>query len=358
MKIAVFADVHVHPFKNYSTVLSNGLNSRVQDSVSCMKQIFDYCKKNKIKEVLFAGDMFHTRKSVTVQALKAVYDIVAEACCDMNVRMIHGNHDQADREGNDHSLHTFRDICTIVDKPSWIHTNSTETDIFICAVPYVEDVSTIRELIKSHKVEENQTRIFLGHFGLKYAKIGADFVYEDPHDADINDLSPTLFDVGFLGHFHMHQNLGHNFYYVGSPLQHTWGDVGQDRGFMVYDTDTKHADFISLVSPRFVRFDSVANVSNCQDCFVQIIDTRVWSDDEKEDFRQQIKARTLEIIPLPEEKDLQPGPRIDFQPGMSYQDIVEKYVKSGVQSCEGLNESYLTKLGLEFLLESDQEGLL
>jgi DNA repair exonuclease SbcCD nuclease subunit len=357
MKILIFADLHAHPFGPYSTVLENGMNSRLNDAVNCLEQIFTYADDNDIGMVWFAGDMFHTRKTITIQAHKAVYDVLNKFHQnDICVIMLHGNHDQADRHGNDHSLHSFRTLSTVIDKPQWLEFSGSDLDkAFLCAVPYIEDVSVIKTLINKKLVgsDTNIPKFFLGHFGITGAKLGADFVYENTHDASINDLNAHIFDAGFLGHFHLPQQLSQNFWYVGAPLQHTWGDVGQTRGFAVYDTNTKQYTMHELKAPKFVRM--VSDVcSESTDNYVQLYDKRIWSEDEKENFKHKLKARSFEVLPILKDKNVESLPRIDFKPGMAYPEIIKMYVASGVQSTDELDSSYLTKLGTELLLEAEK----
>jgi DNA repair exonuclease SbcCD nuclease subunit len=358
MKILIFADLHAHPFGPYSTILENGMNSRLNDAVNCLEQMFTYAKSNSIDMVWFAGDMFHTRKTITVQAHKAVYDVLDKFHTHrISVIMLHGNHDQADRSGNDHSLHSFREITKVVDKPTWLHVGGYDVDqAFLCAVPYVEDVSAIKELInkKFAGCDTDIPRFFLGHFGITGAKLGADFVYENPHDASVDDLNTHIFEAGFLGHFHLPQQVGTNFWYVGAPLQHTWGDVGQTRGFSVYDTLTKQYTTHELKAPKFVRLNNATECVESPDNYVQLYDKRIWSEDEKEAFKKKLKARSFEVLPILKDKNIESLPRIDFKPGMAYPDIIKMYVSSGVQSTEDLDNAYLTKLGTELLLESDK----
>lgn len=73
----------------------------------------------------------------------------------------------------------------------------------------------------------------------------------------------------FSGHFHLHQTLGRNFVYVGSPLQFNFGDAGLDafkfdvliragdsRGVVVYDYGSNK--FNHVINPHCYQFHKIS----------------------------------------------------------------------------------------------------
>lgn len=362
MKIAVFTDLHAHPFPNYSYVLPNGLNSRLVDAVTCIKQIRRYCVAKEVDLVLFGGDLFHERKHVVTQAFNAVYEQMASfVTAGIPLVMIHGNHDQADKEGRHHSIHTMRSFATVIDEPSFIRVaGASGSEITLFAVPYVEEAEHLKGVLKAEiDREEEIPNIFLGHIGLKGAKAGADFIYRNPAECSIDDIDCGKFDVGFLGHFHMRQKVSDNFYYVGAPMQHDWGDVGQARGFMVYDTDTKLVTFVKLNAPRFeqLTMDDVADGGRLRaralkDCFVRVVSEQPMSQDQREWLQQEIGARKVEVAPPPKNGTMEQRERLSYTPGSSYQELARAYVASGLVDADGLDEEFLIDLADQFLQEA------
>lgn len=350
MRILIFSDLHAHLFRPYATILPNGMNSRLVDAVNCVKQIIDYVAIHpEIDLVLFGGDLFHTRGRLAVQAFNAIYEVLSGfSLRKVPTVLIHGNHDQADREGSVYSIHTLRTICTVVDQPGWVMVaGHSQQLINLMAVPYTENLAHLRDLVKEPAPAPGP-RIFLGHLGLQGAKVGADFVYANPHDAVVADLNPAGFDAGFLGHFHTYQPVGHNFHYIGAPLQHTWGDSGDPRGFLIYDTETKAHERVLLRAPRFVHIVENEQV-DVEDCYVRMTASRAYSEDEAELARRAYGARSLEVVvaDVPHTN----GVRVAIEHGMSYRDMIQRWVGSGVQPVEGLDSDYLVQLALEILQE-------
>jgi len=360
-KIAFFSDLHAHPFRPYATILPNGMNSRLNDAIQCIEQIIQICARENVDLVAFGGDLFHERRSLNVVAFNAVYEALAKfRVYRIPVVMIHGNHDQADREGNDHSLHTFRTFCTVFDKPEWkvVKAKNGESIAFL-GIPYTENKEHLRQVVQTPSPDKRLTSIQLGHLGIQGARVGADFVYSNPHDAAVSDLNSDAFDSVFLGHYHIHQKIGRNVRYIGAPLQHTWGDKNQDRGFLIYDTSRKTVARHWLHAPKFVEESyTLLKVSGLQDPewegnYVRIIDSKIWSEDERESARSCMGAKSLEIIPPKVDRTVQ-GPRLMVDPGKELKSVLKEYVSAGIQPSEGLEKDYLMQIGLDILDEVEQ----
>jgi DNA repair exonuclease SbcCD nuclease subunit len=366
MNFLIFSDLHAHPFKPYATILPNGMNSRLSDIVSCVKQILDYCIEHpEVELVLFGGDLFHTRGRLAVQAFNAIYEVLAGfSIRKIPLMLIHGNHDQADREGSVYSIHTLRTVAEVVDKPGWtMVTTRTGQDVAVMAVPYTENVAHLRDLVKTPFPGRLVTKVptlFLGHLGIQGAKVGSDFVYTNPYDAAVDDLNLPGFDAAFLGHYHMHQRLTANAWYIGAPLQHTWGDRGQERGFVIYDSETRQIERHMLSAPRFeeVQVADVDRVLSAgswdfQSSFLRVLDSRAWSDDEREDVRIRLDARSLEVC-APVKPETANRQRVNITLGMSYRDILQLCIENGTLAVDpGLDPEYLVQLGSEILQEVD-----
>lgn len=357
-KIVVFSDFHIFPFPMYSTIQADGLNSRLSDSLYCLDQIIDYCadERNGIDVALFGGDLFHTKKRIGVQEFNRAFEGFHKLSKSVNIFAIHGNHDQVDREGVDNSISTFSTNCTVANTCGWYDFDGNKANYSILAIPYTENLDYIKELVNIPCPDRGTVKLFLGHFGVNGAQIGSDFVYSGAHDPSIKDLCPEKFHAGFLGHFHMHQQLAPNFWYIGAPLQHNWGDSGQQRGFLVYDTNTKQVQQIPLKYPKFIKVtEKIVNTATnvLTNNFVKIQTNSKMSESEKEDLKESSGARSIEI----EEETIENAinvPRIAINSSMSFEELISIYVKSGMVNTDGLDEQYLVDLGRSILAEIEK----
>jgi DNA repair exonuclease SbcCD nuclease subunit len=358
-KIVVFSDLHAHCFGPYSTVLEDGTNSRLQDALNVIEKVRQVANDVGADMVLFGGDLFHERRHIVTQAFSKVYEALSMFAVDrMPLFMIHGNHDQADKAGKFHALSPFGAFATVVDEPGWVTVQGKNTLVDILAVPYIEDTNHLLDVVHEKAPDSSNPKIFLGHFGLDGAKLGADFVYSNSNEPVIGNIPTGRFDVGFLGHFHLHQQLAPNFWYVGAPMHHNWGDKGQARGLMVYDTETKEAKHVALTNtPQFIEltmeeFNGTWSGSDPSvGDYIRVISDKPWTEDKIEESRLFLKARSLEVVCSRVQVDEAFEVRLDVEPGASYDEMVTEYVKSGLVDLDGLEEEWLVAVGHKILSE-------
>ena len=351
-KIIAFSDIHCHNFVPYSTVLPNGLNSRLQDALNCIDQVRDYAVKVNAEMVLFGGDLFHLRRYVPTQVFNAVTDrLYTFVEAEMPLVAIPGNHDQSDKEGNWHALHTFGMLCTLIEETGWRQVVGRSGQVYnILGIPFTESREAVQEACKSAppSLTKKLPRLLLAHLGVVGAQLGADFVYNNLADCSLEDLNTKAFDVALLGHFHLHQKLNKNTYYIGAPLQHNWGDRFQTRGFIEYDTNTRKVTQIECRAPKFIEVEDVEGWQDGQldDSYVRLVSDEEYSIDRREEVRQDIGARSLEVVRPKVEREI--VSRTSLTPGESYDKIISKYISEvGTE----LDADLLAEIGREMLKE-------
>jgi len=239
MRLLLFSDIHAHNFQQYSEILEIGINNRLLYSINILKEIAQACKTYQVDGVLFAGDLFHKRNLINVQVFNLIFEAIANIALQVDfTALLVGNHDQSNKDGNIHSLFSFKSIVTVLDEINWVTLESKNESIKILAVPYRDDhfllTEKILELIKDR--DENYQSVLLGHFAVKDAKIGSDFVLKTNNTVSIADNIYKNLDQIFLGHYHFPQQLKENVRYLGATHHHSWGDANQIRGYWLWDT--------------------------------------------------------------------------------------------------------------------------
>lgn len=362
MKIIAFSDLHAHPFKPYSHTLETGINNRLQDAINCIKQIQQHAAGVNADLILFGGDLFHVRRHVPTQAFNETFRaLVNLSLTGIPIVMIHGNHDQEDRNGRIHSLYPFGSFATVIDEPGWHEVRSrTGEACAIFGVPYVEEEAQLHELLSVNKSPGHLSTVFLGHFGINGATVGSGIVYRSKAEPS-SDKLPEVFDIGLLGHFHLHQTIAKNWYYIGAPLQHEWGDKGQKRGFLeidVYPGGCKK-QHITLNAPEFIEIE-IGNpetlLPSYKGHYVRIVSDRSWSKDECENTKNEFQCRSLEIIPK-KVVNAEKSVRLDIESGYTYTDILDKYVNSGLVDLNDLEAEQLLEFGCALLEEAEQDAI-
>lgn len=360
MKFIAYGDFHAHLFTDFAEVDTETGNSRFTQQLEALRFMNNYCVENDISLTLFAGDMYHKRKAVDQTVKNRIRDEVKRfGQFGIWTVMIPGNHDQVDNSDfPQHSLHSFRELEKVVllDRfdPYFLPWEIAEgEEAFIYPVPYSKNAEMVKQEINRYaehaKARPEVPHILLGHLGVSGAYVGKGS-YAMADAFTVSDLHPEAFNFGVFGHFHKRQQLGghEHYFYTGSPLQHSFNDEGEDKGFYVCDTTTGKAEFVAIPAPQFitVKVKKAADIK------------RVKKELEGNFLRIQVEAEHVDklVSELPDEakfrievqKEYTEERRIDVDSSMPIAQIITEYSKE-------FNEDALD-VGLEILREVE-EGL-
>lgn len=351
-KVALFSDIHVNNWKQYSTVDENGINSRLKDGINCITQIRKYCISNKINIVLFGGDLFHIRKNIFTNVYNQTYDAL-KLFKQYNIEafLLPGNHDQADKDGNIHALHGLKDVCTVLDT---FGSTQIHPRINLFHIPYAEDKEYITSLLSNFTPISGINNLLLAHMNVSGAQLSTDFIHISQYNPTINDLYTFKFDFCFFGHYHKFQYLNNNSVYIGSPLAHNWSDKDiPNKGFLVYDLETKTIEQVLLDAPKFVEaeYDSLVNMKLNEllgnICRIKC-DTELHRD-EIEDIRTRYNPYALEIVV--NKKQVEVAPRMSINSNLTTDDVLKYYIEN---SNTKLDSNKLLEIAQELLKTTDE----
>lgn len=355
MKIAVFSDLHGHTYKEFDRKTDRTGSGRLDSILDVLDQIKEHCLFLGIKQVLFAGDVFHVRTQVNTLAHNYIYDKFKEICASgISVLAIPGNHDDYNNADlPKHSLHAFKDIkgMTVVDTLDY-EMLEDGTPVYCCR--YSKNAQMIKDYINSIDPDKFEKQpLLLAHLGVSGGLVGkSNYAMADAFS--VEDLRPDVFKYIMLGHFHRRQFLGgyKHVFYTGAPLQHSFSDEGEKKGFYVVDTSRRcQVDFIPLESPMFHTINKKI-IEEAEECTGEDIDGNIlYTGLERGDFfRVLLKENEVDwfkdVISKYEglqykiviEKDYVEKTRVDVKVGMPFEEIVSKYAE-------------------EFMPEAKEEGL-
>jgi len=117
-----------------------------------------------------------------------------------------------------------------------------------------------------------------------------------PADTDPDDPVYSYYDMVLCGHIHQRQRLAPNFVVVGSPLHRDQGDVGEEKGLLIYDTDDQSIKFFPLDYPRFLPLAKDEIGENTTDFIIPLASIDVPETDQDVDttkFNTSLKAKTI-----------------------------------------------------------------
>lgn len=250
--VLVVSDVHFHTYKPHSTMV-DGINSRLLDVANAFVEAFDIAHREGCKVIAIPGDLFHVRGAVKSSVMKKVGELlkmVVEAGID--VILLAGNHDMENLKGGATSLWPLQFIqhgdarVHVVETPTVIESGG---HTFSC-IPYVHSAKEFKEVFERSLSGEGMDSgdvIHLIHQGVDDFRPGAGI----PETSITADWLASKAGEGwvFAGHYHKPFQKG-RVISPGAPIQHNFGDAGQDRGcwILLPNGETK---FFKLSYPEF-----------------------------------------------------------------------------------------------------------
>jgi len=254
-KFAACADLHYALFQNLALLREDMLTDRSDEIDKVFKDIIDSTLKSGIKDLFILGDALHRRNIRSDSINGLIYSRFQYAKdLGLDLHLIIGNHDQSHIAGEVTAFSMMRDVVDVIDKPKI----KTIAGIDFLCLPYEEYRGSAKSLEILLRQSKNPNRILLGHLGIADCIMsGSDHLTKEP--LTIKELSMDKFISGYLGHYHLPQEIAKDLFYVGSPSQYKLGDKDVDRGYMEvnislvkgkYKADSK---LIKIDSPKFIE---------------------------------------------------------------------------------------------------------
>lgn len=233
MRLAVFSDLHL------------GIKQNDEGWQLIALQWCDWfvneLRKNNINDIVFLGDFFHSRTTISVDTLYTTA-LVLDKLNDFNIHMIYGNHDLYYLNNNivsAVSLFKYYPNVHVYDKPKIVEFGDKKC--CMCGWGY-DPLKFNADILFTH------------------AEINAFKLGERQSECDNGILCSDLlknYSLVYSGHFHLRQTKSYaagKIKYVGNPFQMDYSDEGTCKGFDIYDTDTGEIKFIeNTISPTFLR---------------------------------------------------------------------------------------------------------
>lgn len=259
MKLLFFSDLHSHAHPDFDEVLPDGESARLTDILSVFDSLARYAKKYRVDAVIFGGDMFHTPRAVLTRTFQRTYEaaerFVGQVGATVPWIINVGNHDLPllTKGSPVSSLYAFSRLGArvVVGEPQ-VLTVGGRSEVDLHVVPYMQDPEQVQQAVRGLRITKNQQvqSILLLHCGIAEAVVGPNEVRLDAPLA-LKDLRLDEFTFVLAGHYHKPQRLHRKAAIIGSPMQHNMLDRGEERGLVLYDTDTRDIKRLPLDGPRF-----------------------------------------------------------------------------------------------------------
>ena len=245
MKVAILGDTH-HGMRSDSIHFYEYMNRFYQEV------FFPYLLANNIKKVIQTGDLFDRRKYINFHILQRVkrdfFDWFVANGIELHTYV--GNHDVYFRNTLDvSSPNLLLAEYTEYYKNVFIYTHPLTLDldgIPVDIIPWICDEN--RQEIMDF-IQNSRSELCFGHFELAGFEMDRGNVCHDGMDRDLL----KKYELVISGHFH-HQSTDGHIFYVGTPGEMTFTDAGDQKGFHIFDTESRLLEFIQNPFQMFHRF--------------------------------------------------------------------------------------------------------
>ena len=225
MKVAIITDQHFGARKN--SKLFHDYFLKFYTDI-----FFPYLEENGISVVVDMGDTFDSRKGIDFSALTWAKNHYFDRLKDMGVTVhtIVGNHTAYYKNTNDVNAVDLllREYDNVVVYPEATEVNLGGLNTLF--IPWInqENEKTTHQLIK-----KTTCKCAMGHLELNGFRVNKQIVMDHGHESELY----SKFSKVYSGHYHTRSDNG-RVYYLGNPYEMFWTDVGDRRGFTIFDTET------------------------------------------------------------------------------------------------------------------------
>jgi DNA repair exonuclease SbcCD nuclease subunit len=249
MKIAFTADIHMSNNLPFSTIVKNGITDRLLEQRELWKQIYNIVENKKTEALFVLGDLFDHSRVDAVTLTETVRNVVK---CPVPIYILPGNHDATTTTGGRFTVEALgemgnEDVHVIGNNFKPIKFGKTK----IWSVSFrthKEIEKAIRKITK--KMKSGFCNVLLLHCSILGAK-----AYGWQCDDGVNPKYFKSFDHVLAGHFHDSQSFSDNGFYVGSPMQHHFGDVNSPSQILIADFDKNYFIEPTIDMPNFYICD-------------------------------------------------------------------------------------------------------
>ena len=225
MKVAIITDQHFGARKN--SKLFHDYFLKFYNDV-----FFPYLEKNGITTIVDMGDTFDNRTGINFSALAWAKDNYYDRLHKMGVKIhtIVGNHTAYYKNTN--SINAVDLLLREYDNVE-VYSEPTEIkldNLNVILIPWINQENEERTL---KLVKSTSCNCAMGHLEFQGFRVNSQIVME-------HGLSSKLFEKFskvYSGHYHTRSDNG-RIYYLGNPYEMFWSDVGDRRGFTIFDTET------------------------------------------------------------------------------------------------------------------------
>jgi|SRR6056297_289160 len=221
--------------------------SNIQESREMIDKICDLVEKRTPDFVVCLGDILHTHDKIHIEALCLANEFIERVSRLSPIYVLIGNHDRCNNSDFLTTKHAFNGMkerrnIEIIDVVKEFIIKGKK----YIMVPYVPPGRFMEALNTIDDPLENTSCIF-AHQEFKGVQMGS-IVSE--HGDEWDESYPLVIS----GHIHSYSKLSHNILYVGTPMQHTFGEA-MDKTVSLFDDNMEERIDLHLKKRVLIRMN-------------------------------------------------------------------------------------------------------
>ncbi len=271
--------------------------SLYEDQKHILSQIKDIAENNRCDGIIIAGDIYD-KSSPSSEAVGLFDDFLTELSrTDMQVFIISGNHDSAERvayggrimeSANIYISSAFEGSL----KKVTVNDDFGELDIYM--LPFIKPsyikhffpddeindyTDMIKVILKNADIDYSRRNILMLHQFITGAKT-CDSEYISVGTLDnIEAAAIEAFDYAALGHIHGAQYIRDNIRYCGTPLKYSVSEASHEKSVTIVELREKGS-----VSVDTVPFEPLRDLRELKGSYSYLMDSAFHSSDNNEDY--------------------------------------------------------------------------
>lgn len=260
MVYGLCADLHLHGWSAFSSVNADGMNTRLAglhaEIMRCAQEVHEAGGST----VVFAGDIFHVRGSVSPTVLNSTIDCLAMAhkTFGTHFMIMPGNHDLEGKEST-----RLSSAVTALASGHVRVIDGRSDEAQFCMIPWIENLGELMRAINStHSSRENRDLIIHAPVNGVIKGLPLTGLYAEK-------LADYAFRRVFAGHYHNHKKLHEgadlgsyhtsDVYSIGALAHHSWSDVGSKAGFLLVHDD--RVEWRKSHLPEFIDLSQLTDLA-------------------------------------------------------------------------------------------------
>jgi DNA repair exonuclease SbcCD nuclease subunit len=243
----------MHNWTQFASADDEGRNTRLSIILDSLLEAVDTALEEGIDEMYLAGDLFHTRGSLPPSVLNRVVDCFGKITKrGMTVHAIPGNHDL--ESDNSCELTNASQVLTTVGVNVYTDTKQIGD---IVMVPWKSSLDALRgelQTIADLSEDVSELVVFI------HAPLNGVIEGIPDHGLSSTELEAFGFKALFSGHYHNFKEVGNKVWSIGALTHQTWGDIGSQAGYVIYNTETNEVEQRETSAPKFIDVSAIATM--------------------------------------------------------------------------------------------------